>query len=102
MFAELNHGIKLHVPLLNIPIDKEMNDAKSAIIITLNISILYLIHNVNCVCTTYATNEMRFTLYVRLCACTWVCYLSMMLKINAFHQSIQENNYVVLVGSSFC
>lgn len=82
MFAELNHGIKLHVPLLNIPIDKEMNDAKSAIIITLNISILYLIHNVNCVCTTYATNEMRFTLYVRLCTCAWVCVCVGVLSLN--------------------
>lgn len=69
MFAELNHGIKLHVPLLNIPIDKEMNDAKSAIIITLNISILYLIHNVNCV---YDLCHKRNAIHI-VCAFVYVC-----------------------------
>lgn len=67
MFAELNHGIKLHVPLLNIPIDKEMNDAKSAIIITLNISILYLIHNVKCV---YDLCHKRNAIHI---VCAFVC-----------------------------
>lgn len=71
------HTIKLHVPL-SILIDNErLNDGKSTIIITLNISILYLIRYVNWIfvcmyglvyaCAwVYTTNGIQVTLCVRV------------------------------------
>lgn len=82
--------IKLHVPL-SISIDNEMNDAKRAIIITLNISIIYLIRYIKRACvsvrcarvTLLATNVIQSKLYYLFTKAQSKCILT----------TIQENNY---------